>query len=42
MTPPGGGPRHMKFHPNGKWAYVLNELSLSVTVYDYMTPNLEI
>ena len=34
-TPPGGGPRHMKFHPNGKWAYVLNELSLSVTVYDY-------
>ena len=34
-TPPGGGPRHMKFHPNGKWAYVLNELSLSVTVFDY-------
>ena len=35
QAPPGGGPRHMKFHPNGKWAYVLNELSLSVTVYDY-------
>ena len=35
VTPPGGGPRHMKFHPNGQWAYVLNELSLSVTVYDY-------
>jgi 6-phosphogluconolactonase len=34
-TPPGGGPRHMKFHPNGQWAYVLNELSLSVTVFDY-------
>ena len=33
--PPGGGPRHMKFHPNGKWVYVLNELSLSVTVFDY-------
>ena len=34
-VPPGGGPRHMKFHPNGRWAYVLNELSLSVTVFDY-------
>lgn len=32
---PGGGPRHMKFHPNGKYAYVLNELDLSVTVCDY-------
>jgi 6-phosphogluconolactonase len=34
-VPAGGGPRHMKFHTNGKWAYVLNELSLSVTVFDY-------
>lgn len=34
-VPAGGGPRHMKFHINGKWAYVLNELSLSVTVFDY-------
>ncbi|MDA7618766.1 lactonase family protein [Verrucomicrobia bacterium] len=34
-TPRGGGPRHMKFHPNGRWAYVLNELSLSVTLCDY-------
>ena len=25
----------MKFHPSGKWIYVLNELSLSVTVFDY-------
>ena len=25
----------MKFHPNGKKAYVLNELALSVTVFDY-------
>jgi len=33
--PAGGGPRHMKFHPNGKWAYVLNELSVTVTVCDY-------
>ncbi|MEK6235289.1 MAG: lactonase family protein [Planctomycetales bacterium] len=34
-APPGGGPRHMKFHTSGKWAYVLNELALSVTVFDY-------
>ena len=35
LVPPGGGPRHMKFHPNGKLAYVLNELALSITVFDY-------
>ena len=35
ITPPGSGPRHMKFHPNGRWIYVLNELSLSVTVFEY-------
>lgn len=34
-VPPGGGPRHMKFHPSGRWVYVLNELALSVTVFDY-------
>jgi 6-phosphogluconolactonase len=34
-VPAGGGPRHMKFHPSGKWAFVLNELSLSITVFDY-------
>lgn len=35
ICPPGGGPRHMKFHPNGKFAYVLNELALSVTTFRY-------
>ncbi len=35
QVPGGGGPRHMKFHTNGKWIYVLNELALSVTVFDY-------
>lgn len=34
-VPPGGGPRHMKFHPNGKWIYVLNELDLTVSLFDY-------
>jgi 6-phosphogluconolactonase len=30
---PGAGPRHLTFHPNGRWAYLVNELSLSLTVY---------
>jgi len=25
--PPGSGPRHLAFHPNGRWAYSINELS---------------
>ena len=35
QCPPGGGPRHMKFAPNGKYVYVLNELALSVTAFGY-------
>jgi 6-phosphogluconolactonase len=35
VVPPGGGPRHMKFHPNGKWIYVLNELDLSISLFDW-------
>lgn len=34
---PGGGPRHMKFHPSGNYAFVLNELSMSVTTFKYET-----
>jgi 6-phosphogluconolactonase len=34
-TPRGAGPRHLTFHPNGKWVYVINELSNSVTRFDY-------
>ncbi len=32
----GGGPRHMQFHPNGKWVYLVNEQGKSVThcLYD--------
>jgi 6-phosphogluconolactonase len=36
-TPPGSGPRHLTFHPNGKHIYVINELSNSVTMFDYDT-----
>jgi 6-phosphogluconolactonase len=32
---PGAGPRHMAFHPNGKFAYVLNEVNSTVTAFAY-------
>jgi 6-phosphogluconolactonase len=32
---PGSGPRHMTFHPNGNFSYLLNELSSEVTVLKY-------
>ena len=34
-VPPGSGPRHMTFHPNGRWAYVINELASTVSVFEY-------
>src|SRR5262249_12076987 len=34
-TPPGAGPRHLTFHPDGRRVYVINELSNSVTGFDY-------
>jgi 6-phosphogluconolactonase len=33
--PPGAGPRHLDFHPTGKFAYVINELDSTLTVFDY-------
>jgi len=35
ICPPGSGPRHMKFTPDGERIYVLNELTLAVTAFDY-------
>jgi len=32
---PGAGPRHFAFHPNGKYAYVINELDCTVTAFTY-------
>jgi len=32
---PGSGPRHLVFHPNGKYAYCLTELSNEVIVLKY-------
>jgi len=32
---PGAGPRHFAFHPNGRYAYAINELNSTVTAFDY-------
>lgn len=32
---PGAGPRHMIFHPGGKFAYVINELNATITSFKY-------
>ena len=32
---PGVGPRHLAFHPNGKFVYVSNEMGCSLAVFDY-------
>ncbi|MDB5322324.1 MAG: pgl 1, partial [Phycisphaerales bacterium] len=34
-TPPGGGPRHLSFAPDGKFAYFVNEMGCSVTAMSY-------
>ncbi|MDR2498050.1 MAG: lactonase family protein [Tannerellaceae bacterium] len=33
--PPGSGPRHLTFHPNGRYLYLINELSGAVTAFNY-------
>ena len=35
-TSPGAGPRHLTFHPNGRFMYVINELKNSVTLFDFL------
>ena len=34
-NPPGGGPRHLAFHPNGRFAYVNAEISSALDVFAY-------
>ena len=36
---PGSGPRHFSFHPSGKFAYLINELSNTITVFRYDAEN---
>ena len=32
---PGAGPRHLAFHPNGRFVYVINEMGSTVTAFRY-------
>ena len=34
-TTPGDGPRHIAFHPNGRFVYVINEMGQTVTAFHY-------
>jgi 6-phosphogluconolactonase len=33
--PPGDGPRHFHFHPNGRWLYSIQEEGSNVVLFDY-------
>lgn len=33
--PPGDGPRHFSFHPNGRWLYSLQEEASNIVLFDY-------
>ncbi len=34
-TQPGAGPRHITFHPDGRFAYLINELNGTVVAFSY-------
>ncbi len=33
--PPGDGPRHFSFHPNGRWLYSIQEEGSTVVLFDF-------
>ena len=33
--PPGSGPRHFDFHPDGRWLYSIQEEASTIVVFDY-------
>ncbi|XZE45368.1 lactonase family protein [Pirellulaceae bacterium SH467] len=35
--PPGDGPRHFQFHPNGKWFYSIQEEGSTVVLFEFDT-----
>lgn len=41
-TPPGTGPRHLTFHPNGKYAYLIEEMGGEVAAYKYNDGKLDL
>ncbi len=34
-VPPGAGPRHLAFHPDGRFVYVINELNSTLSSFEY-------
>jgi 6-phosphogluconolactonase len=32
---PGSGPRHVKFHPNGRWVYLINEIASTIVGFNW-------
>ncbi len=38
---PGSGPRHFTFHPNSKFGYVIQEMTGTITVFNYTDGSLE-
>jgi 6-phosphogluconolactonase len=34
---PGSGARHVRFHPSGKWVYVVNEMASTITGFDWVS-----
>lgn len=42
QSQPGSGPRHITFHPTGKFAYVVEELSGQVVAYQYQQGQLKL
>lgn len=37
--PPGDGPRHFSFHPNGRWLYSIQEEGSNIVLFDYDAAN---
>lgn len=37
--PPGDGPRHFHFHPNGRWLYSIQEEGSTIVLFDYEAAN---
>lgn len=35
----GSGPRHLAFHPNGRWLYCIHELDCTIDLYDWNVSN---
>src|SRR5204862_4211822 len=40
--PPGDGPRHFFFHPNGRWCYSLQEEGSNIVLFDYDAANVRL